>query len=177
MTEDIIVRRAKVGDLHGLADLAARSFRDTFEADNDARNVEHYLRSSLTVESTREELGDSSNIFLIVCRDGQADPVGYAKLSATTDDPSVDGQHTIEIERIYADKSEIGRGIGAALMRTCLATADDLGCDAIWLGVWERNEHAIHFYERWGFVTVGDRQFALGPELQTDLVMAKALTK
>jgi ribosomal protein S18 acetylase RimI-like enzyme len=62
-------------------------------------------------------------------------------------------------------------------MRTCLATADDLGCDAIWLGVWERNERAIHFYERWGFVTVGNRQFALGPELQTDLVMAKALTK
>lgn len=176
MTEDIIVRRAKVGDLHGLADLAARSFRDTFEADNDAKNIEDYLRSSLTVESTRKELDGSSDIFLVACRNGHVAPVGYAKLSTTTDDPSVDGQHTIEIERIYADKSEIGRGIGAALMRASLEIAEESGCHAIWLGVWERNERAIHFYERWGFVTVGNRQFALGPELQTDLVMAKALT-
>ncbi len=27
-----------------LADLAARSFRDTFEADNDASNIEDYVR-------------------------------------------------------------------------------------------------------------------------------------
>jgi len=176
MVEDIVVRRAVVEDIHDLADLAARSFRDTFEVDNDAKNIEAYLRSSLTVESTRNELDDTSSIFLVACRGGHAAPVGYAKLSTTGEDPSINDQNIIEIQRIYADKSEIGRGVGAALMRACLGIAEDLRCGTVWLGVWDRNERAILFYERWGFTTVGARQFALGSELQNDLVMARRLT-
>lgn len=175
MNEDIVIRRAVDADLHSLADLAARSFRDTFEADNDASNIEDYLRSSLTVESARNELDDSGNIFLVALRGGHDAPIGYAKLSTTTEDPSVDDQNNIEIERIYADKLEIGRGVGAALMRACLGIAGDLRCQTIWLGVWEENKRAVLFYERWGFATVGVRQFALGSELQNDLVMAKRL--
>ena len=176
MTEDIIVRRARVEDIHGLADLAARSFRDALEADNDAKNIEDYVSSSLTVERVRNEFDDAGNIFLIACRSGHAAPVGYAKLCTTSEDPSIDDQNTVEIERIYADNFEIGRGVGAALMRACLSIAEDLGCQTIWLGVWERNERAIRFYERWGFTTVGVRQFALGSELQNDKVMARQLT-
>lgn len=176
MTEDIIVRRAAEEDLQDLADLAARSFRDTFEADNDASNIEDYLKSSLTVENTRDEFDDCDNSFLVAVRSGHDALVGYAKLSTTTEDPSVDGQNTVEIQRIYADSLEIGRGVGAALMRACLGMAGDLRCQAIWLGVWEENKRAILFYERWGFATVGIRQFALGSELQNDLVMARRLT-
>ncbi len=175
MTEDIIVRRALVEDIHALADLAARSFRDAFEADNNANDIEDYVSSSLTIERIRNEFDDAGNIFLIACRSGHTAPVGYAKLCTTSEDLSINDQNRIEIERIYADKAEIGRGVGAALMRTCLGLAEDLGCQTIWLGVWERNERAILFYERWGFTTVGVRQFALGSELQDDQVMARRL--
>lgn len=175
MNEALVIRRAEEQDLDGLAELAARSFRDTFGADNDPRNIEDYLESSLTVENARNEFSDSSTIFLLALRGGHVAPVGYAKLCTTTDDPSVDGQNTLEIERIYADKAEIGRGVGAALMRACLGVAGDLGCQAIWLGVWEENKRAILFYERWGFATVGEREFRLGSELQNDLVMTKRL--
>ncbi len=175
MTEDIIVRRARVEDINALADLAARSFRDAFAADNDAKNIEDYVSSSLTVESIHEEFDDAGNIFLIACRGGYAAPVGYAKLCTTSEDPSIDDQNTVEIERIYADQAEIGRGVGAALMRTCLDMAEDLKCQTIWLGVWQQNERAIRFYERWGFATVGVRQFALGSDLQKDKVMARRL--
>jgi ribosomal protein S18 acetylase RimI-like enzyme len=177
MLEDIIVRHAKVEDIHGLADLAARSFRDTFEVDNDARNIEDYLQSSLTTTSVRDELDIESNVFLIAFRNGDEVPVGYAKLCTTSDDPSINGQNTVEIERIYADKQVIGRGVGAALMRACLNEAAELGCEAIWLGVWERNERAIRFYERWEFRIVGARQFALGTDLQNDLLMTRQLTQ
>jgi ribosomal protein S18 acetylase RimI-like enzyme len=175
MIEGIIVRRAMLEDLHDLADLAARSFRDTFEPDNDAKSIEDYLRSSLTVESTRNEFDNADNIFLVACRGGHTAPVGYAKLCTTTEDSCINDQNTIEIERIYADKRQIGRGVGAALMRACMGVAEELKCEKIWLGVWERNERAILFYERWGFTTVGVRQFTLGSELQDDLVMARQL--
>jgi len=62
------------------------------------------------------------------------------------------------------------------IFSACLNVAIELGCETIWFGVWERNKRAILFYERWEFETVGARQFALGPELQNDLVMARHLT-
>jgi ribosomal protein S18 acetylase RimI-like enzyme len=60
-------------------------------------------------------------------------------------------------------------------MHACLTEAEYLGCQAIWLGVWERNERAIRFYERWEFEIVGARQFTLGSDLQNDLVMVRKL--
>ena len=175
MIENIVVRRAEAEDIDGLADFAARSFRDTFEADNDVRNIDDYLRSSLTATSLRDGFNDASNLFLIAVQEGEDVPVGYATLCTKSHDPSINGQNTIEIERIYADKRVIGCGVGAALMRACLNVAEDLGCEAIWLGVWEKNERAIRFYERWKFTPVGVRQFALGSELQDDLVMSRKL--
>jgi ribosomal protein S18 acetylase RimI-like enzyme len=176
MIKDIVVRPAIVEDMHGLADLAAQSFRDTFAADNDAKYIEDYLQSSLTTTTVLDEFDKASNVFFIAFRNGDEVPVGYAKLCTTSDDPSINGRNTVEIERIYADKRVIGRGVGAALMRACLNAAQERGCETIWLGVWERNKRAILFYERWEFKTVGARQFALGPELQTDLLMARQLT-
>jgi len=175
MTEDIIVRRALVEDIPALADLAARSFRDGFGADNDPQDMDDYVSSSLSVERIRDDLGDAGTIFLVAYRGDNTTPIGYAKLCTTSEEPSISDQNTVEIERIYADNAEIGHGVGAALMRTCLDTAEDLGCQTIWLGVWEHNERAIQFYKRWGFITVGVHPFVLGSEQQIDHVMAKRL--
>ena len=60
-------------------------------------------------------------------------------------------------------------------MRACFERATALGCDVIWLGVWERNPRAIAFYEKMGFATVGGHSFMLGRDLQHDLVMSRAL--
>jgi ribosomal protein S18 acetylase RimI-like enzyme len=175
MNENVTVRRASADDINCLADLAARSFRDTFEEHNDPANIDDYLRSSLTTESVCSEFGDAHNIFLVACIDNIDTPAGYAKLITASQDPNVIDQRAVEIERIYADKPVIGRGVGAALMRACVTEAENLRCQAIWLGVWERNERAIRFYERWEFEIVGERQFTLGADLQTDLVMVRKL--
>lgn len=175
MNENVTVRHASADDINRLADLAARSFRDTFEKDNDPANVDDYLRSALTSKSVCSEFGEAHNIFLVACIDNNDALAGYAKLCIASEDPNIVDQSTVEIERIYADKLAIGRGVGAALMRACLAEAANLGCQAIWLGVWERNERAIRFYERWEFEIVGERQFTLGADLQTDLVMVRKL--
>ena len=85
------------------------------------------------------------------------------------------GQRPIEIVRFYALKEWIGQGVGAALMAACLAEAERRGCDAIWLDVWERNPRARAFYARWGFAEVGTQAFQLGDELQSDILMQRAV--
>lgn len=45
----------------------------------------------------------------------------------------------------------------------------------IWLGVWEKNENAIAFYQKMGFVQTGEHSFYMGDEEQRDLIMTKTL--
>jgi multidrug efflux pump subunit AcrB len=83
------------------------------------------------------------------------------------------GSDPIELQRLYVDRSALGRGVGAALMRASLDTARLSGHRTLWLGVWERNTRAISFYEQWQFATVGKHKFSLGSDNQTDLIMAR----
>jgi ribosomal protein S18 acetylase RimI-like enzyme len=82
----------------------------------------------------------------------------------------------VEIRRFYVDRPFHGRGIAQALMRAVEETARTLGGRTLWLGVWERNPRAIAFYSKCGFVDVGQHDFILGTEEQTDRVMARALS-
>jgi ribosomal protein S18 acetylase RimI-like enzyme len=58
-------------------------------------------------------------------------------------------------------------------MQAALKRAQSLGCDVVWLGVWDRNERAIEFYRKWGFEEFGDQPFQLGIDVQNDLLMAR----
>ena len=62
-------------------------------------------------------------------------------------------------------------------MQCAIAEAAGRGKDAVWLGVWDRNERAIRFYESWGFHRSGTQPFLLGTDLQTDLVMVRRLAR
>ncbi len=44
---------------------------------------------------------------------------------------------------------------------------------AIWLGVWEKNQNAIAFYEKMGFQKTGEHVFQMGDERQIDWVMTR----
>jgi ribosomal protein S18 acetylase RimI-like enzyme len=35
--------------------------------------------------------------------------------------------------------------------------------DALWLCVWEQNETAVAFYQKWGYKQVGTTQIFVGP--------------
>jgi len=60
-------------------------------------------------------------------------------------------------------------------MQASLDAARRAGQRTLWLGVWERNARAMSFYEQWEFAKVGAHEFTLGSDVQTDLIMARAL--
>jgi ribosomal protein S18 acetylase RimI-like enzyme len=173
MFEQCRIRAATPVDAEPLAALAERTFRDTFANDNSPDDIEAYVRDSFSLARVRAELADDANTFLLAFADGEEQPDGYAKLRTGTTDPSVTGLDPVELQRLYVDQSAIRRGVGAALMRASLDAARSAGYRTLWLGVWERNARAISFYKRWQFETVGDHEFRLGADDQTDLIMAR----
>jgi diamine N-acetyltransferase len=167
------LRIATSADAQSLAALAERTFRDTFAAANSPDDMETYVRDAFSLDRVRAELADTANTFLLAIRAGDERGVGYAKLRTGTTDPSVTGPDPVELQRIYVDRSALGLGLGAALMRSSLDTARSAGYRTLWLGVWEHNARAIDFYTRWQFATVGEHEFRLGADTQRDLIMAR----
>jgi ribosomal protein S18 acetylase RimI-like enzyme len=170
------IRSATPADAEPLAALAQRTFRDNFAEDNSTEDMEAYFRDAFSRERVCAELADQANTFLLAFIGGAAEqPSGYAKLRTGTSDPSVTGPDPVELERLYVDRSAIGHGVGAALLRASLEAARSAGLRTLWLGVWERNARAISFYERWGFVAVGDHVFRLGSHDQRDLILERSV--
>lgn len=167
----IHLRLASAQDNRLLADLGARTFRDTFGPDNTPEDMAAYSSAAFSHRQQAAELAEAGTVFLIAEAGGET--VGYARMKQGPAPECIAGARPTEIVRLYAVKAWIGRGVGAALMRGCLVQAQQQGCDIIWLDVWEKNERAIAFYRAWGFVDVGTQPFVLGSDVQHDLLMAR----
>jgi GNAT superfamily N-acetyltransferase len=117
---------------------------------------------------------DGSSVF--VAEDEHGAPIAYAHLVATEEIPEgVRGKTAFEIVRFYVDAGQQGRGVGAALMKTCCDAARKAGGDVVWLQVWSEAPWAIGFYQRMGFSIVGKKPFHFGERVDRDHVMSRAL--
>ncbi|MCJ7677665.1 MAG: GNAT family N-acetyltransferase [Anaerolineales bacterium] len=169
----IHLRQATAKDNRLLAELGARTFGDTFGPDNTPEDMAAYLASAFGPRQQAAELADTGTVFLVADVEGES--VGYARMKQGPAPACIIGQRPVEITRLYAIAPWIGRGVGAGLMRGCLARAQQRGCDVVWLDVWERNTRAIAFYRHWGFADVGTQPFVLGTDVQHDLLMARGV--
>jgi GNAT superfamily N-acetyltransferase len=170
---DIVIRAATPSDAALLGELGARTFRDTFAADNRPEDMEAYLASHYSPTVQERELRDPERTYLLAEVDGT--PAGFTLLQTGTAERGVLGRRPLHVERLYVDKPFLGAGVGAALMRRCFEEARARGHDVLWLCVWERNFRARAFYARWGLTEVGETTFILGGDVQRDLVLAVPL--
>ncbi|MHB0969502.1 MAG: GNAT family N-acetyltransferase [Thermoanaerobaculia bacterium] len=170
---DLVIRRANSDDAGLLAELGARTFSETFAADNTPEDMTAYLAASFNPARQAAELADAASTFLIAKVGGVA--AGYAKLRAGEPLDGVEGARPVELVRLYVLHEWLGRAVGAELMDACLDEARRAGHETIWLGVWERNARAQAFYRKWGFREVAEHIFQLGSDLQRDLLMERAL--
>lgn len=167
------IRPACANDAAMLAELGARTFRETFLEHNDPADIAAFVASTYAPAKQAAELADACVTLLVAEIDGVA--VGFAKLRAGAAPPCVVGEAPIELCRLYVTKDQLGRGVGEALMARSVDEAKRAGHASMWLGVWEKNPRAQRFYRRWGFALVGQHVFQVGSDSQTDLLMARAL--
>ena len=170
---DVTIRRADTEDAGLLTELGARTFSETFAADNSPEDMAAYLAASFNLARQADELADPASTFLIAEVGGRA--AGYAKLRAGEAAEGVEGAEPVELVRLYVSREWLGRGLGEALMRACIDEARRAGHETIWLGVWERNGRAQAFYRKWDFRAVGEHLFHLGSDPQRDILMERAL--
>ncbi len=171
----ILIRRGASGDAEALADLAARTFLESYREDTAEADLLAYIEAHYGVAQGAADLADPSVAIGLAEHGGH--PVGYVDLRLEEPPPiELDGRRPALLHRLYVDASTQGLGIGRALFDWSVAEAARRDGDVMWLTVWERNPRAIAIYERWGFVDIGSVAFQVGDEEQRDRVMWRPLT-
>ena len=166
------IRPAGPTDAAQLSTLAERTFRDTFSALNTAENIERHCADAFSVERQLAEISDPKILTLVA--EAQGNLVAFAQIHIGAATPAcVSASPAVELHRIYVDQQFHGTGLAADLLSKVFRVADDHRAAAVWLGVWEHNPRAIRFYQRSGFVAVGDHVFVVGTDPQRDLVMVR----
>jgi diamine N-acetyltransferase len=169
----VMIRIATPADAAVVADLARRTFHDTFAHNNDASDMALHLGQAYGVEIQTRELLDRDITTLLVEEDGAA--IAYAQVRGGHVPDSVTGPDPIELWRFYVSHEWHGRGVARPLMDRVKAEARARGARTLWLGVWEKNDRARGFYAKCGFTSAGEHIFLFGTDPQTDLVMVAPL--
>src|ERR1700750_2659022 len=96
------IRRANPFDAGLLAELGARTFEETFAADNTAEDMAAYLAASFGAAQQADELADAASTFFLAEGGGRA--AGYAKLHAGEAAEGVEGAKPVELVRLYVSR-------------------------------------------------------------------------
>ena len=169
----IMIRDGMATDATALSELAARTFRDTFAADNRPEDMALHLAHAYGTFQQQKELVDPDIATLLVEVDGQL--AGYAQLRSGVPPACVTGEEPVELWRFYIAQPWQGKGVARALMRRVESEAYRRGRRTLWLGVWEHNERAKVFYHKNGFIDVGSHVFMVGTDSQADRILIRHL--
>lgn len=170
----IVIREATIEEARLIADISHQTFYETFASYNTKEDMEKFLTQQFTKGKLILEVGARQNIFLLAYDNDKV--AGYVKIRDEKAPLSLDNRNALEIARIYAMTGMIGKGIGSSLMQACIDIAKEKKKDFLWLGVWEKNQRAIDFYEKWGFEKFDETDFLLGNDVQRDWLMKKKIS-
>ncbi|MBS9339154.1 GNAT family N-acetyltransferase [Fructobacillus sp. M2-14] len=164
---------ANVDDLKALQTISRQTFKETFEEDNDAADLEKYLEEAYGDEKLGAELANPESFFYLFEVEGEL--AGYLKLNVGAAQSEHELDDALEVERIYFLKRFKGQGLGKKAISIAHEQAEKLGKVRLWLGVWEHNAPAIDFYKKRGFEEFSEHIFVLGDDRQRDILMKKEL--
>jgi ribosomal protein S18 acetylase RimI-like enzyme len=167
----VLIREATIADLPKLRALAISVFTITFEKANNPDDFKTFMDEAYSEVQMRKELAEPGAVYLIAeVGDLFA---GYARVRENNEVDQYLGTNHLELQRLYADIPWQGKGVANALMEACEKIVRDRSKEWIWLGVWEHNPKAIHYYQKHGYEQFSQHDFMLGSDKQTDLLMRK----
>jgi len=166
---NLSIRQAQISDANIICALGVTTFYEAYFEQDESGDLANYVLESFNPAQIATELNDANSTFFIAESNGKA--VGYAKLRENLPVDCLKNENAVELHRIYILERAKGKGVGNELMNRCFKAARAKGYETIWLGVWERNAAALRFYEKTGFVKVGELEFPYGNAVGTNYVM------
>lgn len=170
---NISIRQAQPADVDTIVSLGQKTFVETYGDTNSKETVAAYVDKMFNQERIEKEVITFGERFFIAYVGDL--PVGFTKLSENKQPKGLNGKKKIEVERIYVLKEYQGFKIGTELIEKVLQVADGEAYKIVWLSVWQKNNKAIQFYQKAGFVIYDTDEFEFGEEIHQDFLMKKEI--
>ena len=167
----ITYRAATIADAPAIAALFAETFTATFGALYAPHNLAAFL-GRVTPDAFAAEIADTAFAFRLAEVDGAL--AGFIKLGPP-DLPGDTPPATIELRQLYVLSPWHGAGIAAALTDWAFAEARVRQARHMQLSVYIDNHRARRFYEKRGFVEVGQYRFMVGDHADDDRIIRVVL--
>ena len=164
----VIYRDATSADATELDTMALAIWWETFGHGSSAEDANAYCATAYgPTGKLIADLTSGAARFHVAVADSAI--VGYAKINP----PWLPGAepNAMQLSQLYVAGDWHGRGIAQVLMDWTMAEARQQGAGALLLTVWEENARAKRFYEKLGFVHIGDYAFPVGDQIDTDNIM------
>ncbi|MFD1612453.1 GNAT family N-acetyltransferase [Sphingomonas tabacisoli] len=163
-------RDARPEDGPDLDAMAREVWLEIFGHSGSAEDIGLYLAKAYGPKGDLiRHLSDPAHRFRLATANGAI--IGYAKLSQPWLPEGTFGPKARQLSQLYVAAGHRGAGVANTLMDWTIETARAEGADELLLTVWEHNPRAQRFYEKIGFVHVGDYAFAMGEQIDRDLIM------
>jgi ribosomal protein S18 acetylase RimI-like enzyme len=168
----MMIRPLNDNDIPALADLAAKTFTETFGYSFTPEELETQLKETRSEEYFRSVIGKDT-ILLAIQGERLAGYVQLSDLKVEVQgiEPSPNDQ---AINAIYIHSDFQGQGIGKTLMDAAFDHPRFQKADNIFIDVWDENKTAVQFYLKYGFEVVGKCDVTIdGKVVGYDLVLMR----
>lgn len=172
---DYTIKPITTSDVEKLQKVSRETFKATFDPYTAPNDMVRFLEEDYeTVKLVKEIENPNSRFYFLMV---QNEIAGYLKINVGDAQTEHLRENALEVERIYLRSNFQHRGLGNVLLDFAEKTAREEGKDYMWLGVYEKNVPAQHFYKRHGFSKVSQHTFQVGSDPQTDWLLVKKLTR
>ena len=153
ISSNINIRMATIDDASILSAISNGVWLDTYATNGMNATLAEYMATELSEKVFRDCLTDRRNYFILA--ESNHHILGFIQL--TVDEPCIlKKESKVEIAKLYILRRFQNLGIGKRLIDAGEGFCIHKNYKSLWLSCWCHNHQAINFYEKQGFIKVGE---------------------
>lgn len=169
---EISFGKAKLSDSLRISVLLKTVYIQTYAVDGVTFEFANFITKRFSPEHIENIIRENPNRLIIAYQN--ENPIGVAEIIYDSHCPIK--KITIpELSKLYVLERFYGKGIGYGLMKMAEKEVQEKGFKEFNLEVYFKNDRAITFYERQGYVSIGNVDFPMEFNTYKNLVMNKML--
>ena len=166
--EPLSIRPADLDDINTIGFLAQQIWPPTYGEIVAAEQLDYMLKLFYSPTSLRRQMLDEHQQFLILEQGEEA--IGFASWAPTGE------TGVFKLHKLYVLPGQQGKGLGRMFLQYIFNDIRHAGVKRLRLNV-NRYNKARQFYERMGFVVIGEEDVPLGNDVfMTDYIMEVVVT-
>ena len=169
---EISFGKAKLSDSLRISVLLKTVYIQTYAVDGVTFEFANFITNRFSTENIEKIIKENPSRLIIAYQNGN--PIGVAEIIYNSTCP-IRKISVPELSKLYVLERFYGKGIGYGLMNESENEVRENGFAEFNLEVYINNERAIAFYERQGYVSIGNVDFPMESNTYENLVMNKVL--